>query len=252
MAELAPIHVSTDPLSPAVRILRLDRSNRRNAMSVALVDACIGWLGDAEADPDLRALVLHGAGTGFCAGSDLGGLAAMDASARSAFEEASGQLARLLGSFPRPVVAAVHGYAIGGGLTFAAACDIVVTAPDTKWSLPEVPIGLFPAWGLEPVVERIGRPRARALSWGIDTLDGQEAVSIGLADRLADDPLSEACDIARRLAALPAAQATSVKAYFTTPHGPEEGDAQANRYFMAACVTDEARASFAKFAAKTA
>ena len=252
MAELAPIHVGTDPLSPTVRTLRLDRPDRRNAMSAALVDACIDWLDGAQADPDLRALVLHGAGTGFCAGSDLGGLAAMDASARSAFEEASGRLARMLIHFPRPVIAAVHGYAIGGGLTLAAACDIVLSAPDAKWSLPEVPIGLFPAWGLEAVTARVGGPRARQISWGVDTLDGQKAVAIGLADRLADDPLTDALATARQLAALPAAQAASVKAYFAAPHSAEEGDAHANRHFMAACSTDEAQASFAKFAAKTA
>jgi enoyl-CoA hydratase/carnithine racemase len=175
----------------------------------------------------------------------------MDAPARSAFEDASGRLARMLQSFPRPVIAAVHGYAIGGGLTLAAACDIVVTARDTKWSLPEVPIGLFPAWGLEAVAARIGRPRARQLSWGIDLLDGQEAVAMGLADRLAGDPLAEALDIARRLAALPATQAASVKAYFATVHAPEEGDREANRLFLAACDTGEGQTSLTKFAAKT-
>jgi enoyl-CoA hydratase/carnithine racemase len=252
MAELAPIHAGTDALLPSVRTLRLNRPERRNAMSVGLVDTCIAWLESARTDPDLRALVIHGAGTGFCAGSDLGGLAEMDAAARSAFEEASGRLARMLQEFPRPVIAAVHGYAIGGGLTLAAASDIVVTAPDAKWSLPEVPIGLFPAWGLEAVAARIGRPRARRLSWGIDTLDGREAVAIGLVDTLAEDPLDHALAIARKLAALPAQQAASVKDYFATGPLPEDGDREANRYFMTACATDEARASFAKFAAKTA
>lgn len=251
MAKLAPILVGVDALLSSVRIIRLDRPERRNAMSAALVDACIAWLDSARSDPDLRALVIHGAGSGFCAGSDLAELAAMDAPARSAFEDASGQLARILQSFPRPVVAAVHGYAIGGGLTLAAACDIVVSTPDAKWSLPEVPIGLFPAWGLEAVAARIGHSRARQLSWGIETLDGPQAARIGLVDKLADDPLAEALDIARRLAALPATQAASVKEYFATPHTPEQGDGEANRHFLTACTSDEAQASFTKFGART-
>jgi enoyl-CoA hydratase/carnithine racemase len=92
---------------------------------------------------------------------------------------------------------------LGGGLTLATSCDIVITDPAPNWSLPEVPIGLFPAWGLASVVRRTGTPAARQLCWGIDILTGIQAVEMGLADVAAPDPLAEAEAIGRRLAALP-------------------------------------------------
>ena len=156
--------------SEDVLILTLDRPEQRNAMSAALVEAMIATL--EALDPSVRAVMLVGSGRGFCAGSDLAALAAMDNDARSVFETDSARLALLIAAIDVPVIAAVHGFAIGGGLTLAAACDIIVTTADANWSLPEVPIGLFPAWGLGAVEERVGRPAARRLSWGIDTLDG--------------------------------------------------------------------------------
>ncbi|WP_313806935.1 enoyl-CoA hydratase/isomerase family protein [Sphingobium sp.] len=247
MKETDAITVSAGDASPGIRLLCLNRPESRNAMSPAMVEQMIAWLEMAAHDPSISAIVIHGAGKGFCAGSDLAGLAAMDAAARSAFEAASGRLARLLTAFPRPVIAAVHGFAIGGGLTLAAACDIVVTTADARWSLPEVPIGLFPAWGLEAVSQRMGRARARRLSWGIDRLDGHGAVAIGLADELADQLLPAALAMAQRLVELPLAQSAAVKQYFVVPRDAEAGDRQANALFLAACGSEAAKASFVKF-----
>jgi enoyl-CoA hydratase/carnithine racemase len=163
------------------------------------------------------------------------------------FEADSGRLARAMGHCRRPVVAAVHGFAIGGGLTLAAACDVVVTTADAKWSLPEVPIGLFPAWGLGAVIARTGMPAARRLCWGIDTLSGQAAKDIGLADLIAEDAEAEALIQAEKLAALPPAQAGMVKRYFANLVADEQADAAASRLFDEATRSPEAQASFAKF-----
>ena len=74
---------------------------------------------------------------------------------------------------------------MGGGLTLAAARDIVLTAASSaKWGLPEVPIGLFPAWGIGSVVRRVGVTSARRLAFGTDTLDGREVHALGLADEV--------------------------------------------------------------------
>lgn len=249
-AGVSAIVVEVDAHDPSVRHVRLNRPAARNAMSADLVAQSITWFESAAHDPAINAVVLSGAGNGFCAGSDLSGLAAMDDAGRSGFEEASGRLARIIIAFPRPVIAAVHGFAIGGGLTLAAACDIVLSAGNAKWSLPEVPIGLFPAWGLEAVEQRIGRARARRLSWGVDMLDGHGAAVIGLADIVSEDVAEDAAALARKLAAFPRDQVAAVKRYFAVPRIGDAADREANALFMAACDTDAARASFEKFGRK--
>ena len=225
----------------------LERPEQRNAMSADLVAGLIDAFEQLSADEAVGAVVLSGSGRGFCAGSDLAGLARMSAVERSVFEAESGRVARMIQRLAVPVVAGVKGFAIGGGLTLAVGCDVVVTNPAAKWSLPEAPIGLFPAWGLGLVVDRIGVPAARRLSWGIDTLSGEEAVRIGLADKLAEDPVAEALSIAAQLAGVPRAQARAVKAYFSSAHVGEEADWTANRIFMTMTETPEAQASFRKY-----
>lgn len=243
-----PDEVIVSAVQDGVAQLRLDRPEQRNAMSGALVGQMIAGL--AELEKSARAIILSGSGRGFCAGSDLAGLAAMSEAERARFEEASGRLSRMIACASIPVVAAVHGFAVGGGLTLAVACDIVVTTPEAKWSLPEVPIGLFPAWGLWAVEERIGRSAARRLSWGIDTLDGQAAQAAGLADIVAADVHEQARAIATRLAALPAAQAKAVKDYFQADRQWADADRRANGRFIEASRTSEAQASFAHFGSR--
>ncbi len=243
--------MTTEPvkadLQGSILVLTLNRPERRNAMSQALVEALLAQLRRTPEDPAVRAVVLCGAGRGFCAGSDLAELAPMDQAARHAFEAASGLLARSISQHALPILAAVHGFAIGGGLTLAAACDLVVTAPETKWSLPEVPIGLFPAWGLQCVTDRTGVAGARRLAWGIDTIDGSAACETGLADEAADAPFEAALALATRLAALPASQSAAVKSYFAEHRAGVPADDVARGLFDAACDTPEARACFSRF-----
>lgn len=231
---------------PVARVT-LNRPRQRNAMSPRLVAELSSSLRTLDAEPNVRAILLYGSGAGFCAGSDLSELAIMDSAGRKAFEADSGRLARLIWSIDTPVIAAVTGFAIGGGLTLATSCDLVVTEPAAKWSLPEVPIGLFPAWGIDSVVIRAGAVRARRLCWGIDMLDGAGAVEFGLADEIADDPLTVAGEWAAKLAALPAESASAVKRYFASQGPAGERDEAANRHFLQCCETADAAASFARF-----
>ena len=238
------IKVST---TDGVAHVTLERPEQRNAMSAGLVADLIDAFESLSVDDAVGAVVLSGSGRGFCAGSDLAGLARMTPVERSVFEADSGRVARMIARLGVPVVAGVKGFAIGGGLTLAVGCDIIVTDSGAKWSLPEAPIGLFPAWGLGLVVDRIGVPAARRLSWGIDTLTGEEAVRLGLADKLAEDPVAEALAIAAQLVGVPRAQSRAVKEYFSSAHTGEEADWTANRIFMAMTETPEAKASFKKY-----
>ena len=233
--------------NPAVLILTLNQPQQRNAMSADLVAALLSALEAAASDGETQTILLRGAGKGFCSGSDLAGLASMSAEGRQRFEADSGRLARAICDHPLPIVAAVTGFAIGGGLTLAAACDFVVSEADAKWSLPEVPIGLFPAWGLEQVVDRIGRSAARRLAFGADMLDGRRAAEIGLVDMLADDVIEVAHQQSTKLAALPMQQSAAVKSYFATAPRTATADARANELFIAACGSSAAASLFAKY-----
>lgn len=235
----------------SVASLYLDRPAHRNAMSVDLVAEMIAAIATLSHDTSIGAILVTGEGRGFCAGSDLAGLAAMDDAGRQMFEADSGRLARMIGQCPKPVVAAVHGFAVGGGLTLAAACDVIVATPESKWSLPEVPIGLFPAWGLGPVIARIGLPRSRQLSWGLETLDGTKAAEWGLVDLVTDEPVLSGMALAKRLAGLPRTQSAAVKTYFAEQCSDETADLRANAHFLTASHCEEAKASFLKFGSIT-
>lgn len=240
------VTASRDRTDDRILYLTLDRPTKRNAMSVDLVRNLLEHLDDAKKGT-CGAVVLNGTGSGFCAGSDLAMLARMSDNERSAFEADCGLLAREIMGHPLPVIAAVHGFAMGGGLTLAAACDIVITTSDSQWSLPEVRIGLFPAWGLEAVVSRTGKPEARRLAWGLDVISGARALENGLADILADEPLDRAREVACGLAVLPRTQAASVKSYFAPGDDVRLRDCFANALFGSASATNEAHASFNKF-----
>ena len=152
------------------------------------------------------------------------------------------RLARL----ERPVVAAVHGFALGGGLMLAIGCDVVVTAVGAVWRLPEVELGFFPPWGLEALLARVSVARARRLVWGEAPLSGAEAAQLGLADEAVPDAatLPRAREVAQRLAALPAGSVRATKRFFgqhATTHGL---DAIAREVYRVNCEDGAAEATF--------
>lgn len=138
-----------------LRLLVLDRPARRNALSPQLVAALLQAHADAVADPDVGAVVLAAQGEYFCAGGDLGP-GGLGGDGFLAQHQARGDFARLLLALhrsPVPVVAAVQGDALGGGVGLVAACQLVVAADGARFSTPELNVGLFP-WMIAPVLAR--------------------------------------------------------------------------------------------------
>ena len=235
-------------------IVTLRRPARRNALGAASVAALGATLEQLAGDPDCRAVVLTGAAPGFCAGSDLKELGGLDVPAMCRHEEDTARVARRIGLLPLPVVAAVEGFALGGGMVLAISCDVVVTARSTRWNLPEVRNGWLPAWGLQALMARVGPVRARLLTWGVTEMDGAEALRLGIADALAEDggALDLACDLAGRLAALPENAVRSTKRYYE-PYATadaERQDAEAIRVFGADALCPPSQATMARFAVK--
>ncbi len=235
----------------SVAVLRLHRPDRRNALDGALVDELDAALTAAEDDPAVHAAVLTGSPPGFCAGSDLRELAGLSRAGMVRHEERTGLVARRLQWLPMPVVAAVEGFAIGGGFFLAASCDVVVSAGDARWHLPEVPLGWIPPWGLQALVARVGPVVARRLVWGADPPPVRELHRLGAVDEVAPPGAAEAyaLDLATRLAALPPhAVAATKRALADAAAGPGEAlDARAARQFGDDSGTPAARATLERY-----
>lgn len=237
-----------------VAILTIDRPQRRNSICVALVERLREALDACDRDPQVSAILLTGTQPGFCAGSDLKELATLDLAGMGAHESDTAALARSLALLDKPVVAAVEGFALGGGFVLAASCDVVVTTRAARWHLPEVTIGWIPPWGLETLIARVGPVTARRLTWGGEPFDGAEAHRVGIADYIAEtDVIAEALAVAGRLAALPPPAVTATKRYFSlaAARNGEAGDAQAGRMFIENCGHETANATLKKFGVRT-
>ncbi len=193
------------PAGEAVAEVVLDRPEALNALSTALLLQLAGHLDGLAGDPAVRAVVLSAAGDrAFCAGADLKERAAMSdeeiTAQRPAFRAA---FAALLG-LPQPAVAAVHGFALGGGCELALSCDVIVADETAVFGLPEVCVGLVPGCGgTQLAARRIGPGRAADLILSGRTVPAAEAHAIGLADRLvpAGTAREEALALAARIAA---------------------------------------------------
>lgn len=236
-----------------IAVLTIDRPQRRNSICVALVERLSQVFRACDADPQVSAIVLTGTPPGFCAGSDLKELSTLDLAGMGAHEAHTGALARSIALLDKPVVAAVDGFALGGGFVLAASCDVVVTTRAARWHLPEVTIGWIPPWGLETLTARVGPVTARRLTWGGEPLDGAEAYRLGIADYLAEgDVVAEALAVAGRLAALPPPAVAATKRYFSlaAARNGEASDTLANRMFIENCGHEVAKSTLKKFGVK--
>jgi enoyl-CoA hydratase/carnithine racemase len=188
-------------VSDGVATVTLERPEALNAISTGLAVALAAAVEPLATDPAVRAVVLAGAGDrAFSVGADLKERAGFDDHGwfvqRETFRRGFAAVRRC----PLPTVAAVFGYALGGGAELALACDLVVAADDATFGLPEVRLGLVPAGGgTQLLVRRVGRSAAKDLVLTGRRVDAAEALRLGLADRVV--PRVELPAAARGLAA---------------------------------------------------
>lgn len=187
-----------------VQVLRIDRPEARNALNPAVMDALGAAVLDAEADPEVRAVVLTGTGDrAFCAGMDLAafasgeGMSAGDPDRMAAFSRL------LAGDVAVPMVGAAQATAVAGGLELLLACDVVVVSSEAKLGLPEVKRGLFAAGGGTALTRRIPFAVAMELLLTGDTVTAERALAIGLVNAVVapDEVLPTAVALAERIAA---------------------------------------------------
>jgi len=191
-----------------VRIVTLNRPHRLNAIVPALLDELIAALRGADGDPGIRAIVLTGAGRAFCAGDDLKEFASQSTgeAATRAYIERIQEVTRAILNGDTPVVAAVRGWAVGGGLEWMINCDFAVAAEGARFFFPETSLGVFVTGGVTALLPRlVGLRRARELILLGERFDAAEAQAWGLVSKVVPDAelLPEALALARRIAALP-------------------------------------------------
>jgi enoyl-CoA hydratase/carnithine racemase len=170
-------------------VMTLSGPATRNALSPQVYAAGIETLNMAEANPDVRAIVLTGAGEHFCAGGDLQRLAhnrQHDMQGQGANLDAFHQWIEALRSFPKPVLAAVEGVAAGGGVSLALACDLIVAAENARFVMAYSKVALSPDGGASWHLSRaVGRAKALELLWLGEQQTAQQWQALGLAQKLA-------------------------------------------------------------------
>jgi enoyl-CoA hydratase len=205
-----------------VATIVLNRPRVRNALNVELLAALGAALRRVDADSAVRAIVLTGAGDkAFAAGADIAELRALPGSVAGAAQARSGQsITRLMEQLDTPIVAAVNGYALGGGCELAMAADIRIASDNAMFGQPEVNLGLIPGYGGTQRMARLaGRGMAMYLCLTGEMIGAQEALRIGLVERVV--PAAGLMTEARRIAALIAAKAPLAVA--ATKHAIDEG-----------------------------
>ncbi len=196
-----------------VRLLTLNRPHKKNAVSPELATDLRDALTAATADEAVRVVVVNGAGDSFCAGADMGVFLAIG---RGELEgpKRVGTLHEHLGTFPKPLIAAVHGQAVGMGVTLLPHFDMVYAADDASFLTPFVRLGLVLEFGSSFTLPRlIGRQRANELILGARPLDAATAANWGLVNRVfpAAEMMERVVAMATELAALPPIALASCK-----------------------------------------
>ena len=174
-------------------VITLDRPEALNALSFAIVDEIGAAIDEAAAWP-VRALIVTGAGEkAFCAGADIKELRGRDLLAQKRGAERGQAVFAKLDAHPVPSVAAINGYAFGGGLELAMACTFRVAAPGAKMGLPEIKLGLIPGYGGTQRLPRlVGEARALDMIMTGRTLAAEEAERIGLVNKIVEGDVLEA------------------------------------------------------------
>jgi enoyl-CoA hydratase len=182
----------------------IDRQSQDNALSHAAVQQLLSAFTELRNDPEVRAVILTGAGEhAFSVGADLEELSHLTPEQGAAYGRAGGELAALIEGLGKPVIGAINGLASGGGCELALVCAWRIASESATFALPDVQHGLMPGWGGSSRLSRvIGKSRALAMILTGEHIGAEEALRIGLVDRVvADGGLMAVCqELARRIA----------------------------------------------------
>ena len=187
-----------------IATLTVARPDRLNALSPEVITELLDAVGDlAQHGPGLRCVVFTGEGKAFVAGADIAAMQGMTPAEASEFAARGHQLGSALEALPVPVIAAINGFALGGGCALALACDFAYASEKAKLGQPEVKLGVIPGFGgTQRLLRRVGVGLARELVYSAMIIDAQEALRIGLVNRVFphDELLPKTYEMARTIA----------------------------------------------------
>lgn len=249
----------TEPLviretgSGAVAILRLNRPEVLNALNSGIMETLVEHLADLDQDDTVAVVVLTGQGRAFAAGADIAELEGQTPVSMLT----SPQINRWdqIRHFSKPLIAAVKGYALGGGMELMMACDMVIAADNAKFGQPEIKIGVMPgAGGTQRLTKTVGKVRAMAMVLTGDMITAAEAKAWGLVNQVvaADAVEAEALALAEKIAAMPQVAVRLAKeSILTALDTPlEEGLRHERRLFGTLFATEDQKEGMAAFLAK--
>ena len=235
----------------AACVLTLSRPDKLNALSTDVERALLAALASADVG-ESRCVILTGAGRAFSAGADLSEPRRDDPAGIAAYYRDTGDVYERIAGFPRPVIAAIHGYCLGGGLELALAADFRIADETAVFGLPEVELGIVPSsGGTHRLVRTVGPARAKELMLLRERFDAAEAFRLGLLTEVVEEgkSLGRALELAERLASLPPLAVAGAKeaANLMAESSREAGIALERLAYGMLAQTDEARAATAAF-----
>ena len=196
------MEIELEERSGGLAHVRLNRPEKRNALTRLMLERLAEVFEAADGRGDLRAVVLSGAGASFCAGTDIEQLSTLDETGAREAAERGQRVCDLVEMCRVPVIAAVEGAATGGGCELALACHLRVASREARFSLPELRLGVIPAYGgTQRLARAVGQGRALAAMLAGEGLTGEEALRQGLVNRVvaSGEAVSEAERLAREI-----------------------------------------------------
>ncbi len=238
----------------AVAIVTIDRPDKLNALDISMLEALDGAIAEIERDRTILAAVLVGTGKAFSAGGDIAAWAAMTADAFGFDWVRFGhRVFARIAELRVPVVAALNGHALGGGLELAACADIRIAEPQARLGLPETGLGMVPGWsGTQRLVNRFGAQVVRRMALGGEIFTAAEALPLGLVDQVVDTgtALDAALAYAQRLAARGPAAVQVTKLMIAAATGDSNGTAVEALASMLVAKTGDLKEGVAAFGEK--
>ena len=195
-----------------IAVLTINRPERRNALNLDVKRRLADIVEELEADPTVRVVVLTGARGVFVAGTDIAEMAAMTPTEHSLRE--TDRMFTVLRRFPKTLIAAVEGYALGGGCELALACDMIVAGGKAKFGQPEIRVGIMPgAGGTQRLLRTVGRYRAMKLILTGEPVTADEALSMGMLSEVVPDgtALDRALELAETILRMPPLAVLAIK-----------------------------------------